>query len=146
MVVSSTIFCVFGMTRPEIERQFPAPLANTTSSIYIYIYIYLYIFPKCYLITRSSWLGLKTTPTASLQKSKTLPQWVSRLWHKTIWWWGFRNARALGNVEYPFIVIAPRSTLAWSGSTLFSATYGLDRTKLCAYAKLNCLKSNCLYV
>ena len=28
-----------------------------------------------------------------------------------------RNAGILGNVEHPFIVITPRSTLAWSGST-----------------------------
>ena len=27
------------------------------------------------------------------------------------------NTWALGNVEYPFIAISPRSTLAWSGST-----------------------------
>ena len=45
------------------------------------------------------------------------PQQVSWIWHKTIWWWGSSNAGALGNVEYPFIAIAPRSTLAWSGST-----------------------------
>ena len=30
---------------------------------------------------------------------------------------GETPARALGNVKYPFIVIAPRSTLARSGST-----------------------------
>ena len=34
-----------------------------------------------------------------------------------IWWWGSSNARALRNAEYPFIAIAPRYTLARSGST-----------------------------
>ena len=29
--------------------------------------------------------------------------------HETIWWWGFSNAGALGNAEYPFIAIAPGS-------------------------------------
>ena len=39
------------------------------------------------------------------------------IWCKTIWWWGSSNAGVLGNTKYPFIVIAPRSTLALSGST-----------------------------
>ena len=29
-----------------------------------------------------------------------------------IWWWGSNDTGALGNVKYPFIAIAPRSTLA----------------------------------
>ena len=45
------------------------------------------------------------------------PQRVSLLCYKTNWWWGSRNAEALRNVEYPFIAIAFRSTLVWSGST-----------------------------
>ena len=45
------------------------------------------------------------------------PPRVSWIWHYTIWWWGSSNAGALGNAEYPFIAIAPRSTLARSGST-----------------------------
>ena len=48
----------------------------------------------------------------ALQKVKTPLQWVS--W---IWWWGSCNAETLGNKEYPFIAIAPRFTLAQSGST-----------------------------
>ena len=36
---------------------------------------------------------------------------VSWLWHKKFWWWGSSNAGALGNAEYPFIAIPPRSTL-----------------------------------
>ena len=42
---------------------------------------------------------------------------VSYLWHSTIWWWGFSNARVLGNAENSFIAIALRSTQARSGST-----------------------------
>ena len=44
-------------------------------------------------------------------------QRVSWIWHRTIWWWCPIDARALGNVEHPFIAIAPRSTLARNGST-----------------------------
>ena len=45
-------------------------------------------------------------------------QRVSWVWHKTIWWWGSSNVGALGNAEFPGIIIAPRSTLARSSSTL----------------------------
>ena len=44
-------------------------------------------------------------------------QWVSWIWCKTIWWSGSSKAGALGNAEYHFIAIAPRSTLSWNGST-----------------------------
>ena len=56
-----------------------------------------------------SWLGLQNTSTAS-------PQRVSWIWHETIWWRDYSN-EAFRNAEYPFIAIAPRSTLTWSGST-----------------------------
>ena len=46
-----------------------------------------------------------------------LPYQVSLIWHKTMKWCGSSNTGALGNSEYPFIVIALRSTLAWRGST-----------------------------
>ena len=36
--------------------------------------------------------------------------------------------------ENPFVAIAPRSTLARSGSTWWGPIYGLNRTKLCAYS------------
>ena len=49
----------------------------------------------------------------------------------------------MGNVECPFIAITPRSTLARCGSTWLGPIYGSNRTKLCTYAKLNCLKLNC---
>ena len=66
-----------------------------------------------------SWLGLKNTLTASLQRAKTPPTTTNVLdiWHSTIWWWGFSNPGTLGNAEYLFIAIAPRSTVARSGST-----------------------------
>ena len=42
---SSTIFWIFGVTRPGIELRSPGPLANTLTarpmSLYIYIYIYM---------------------------------------------------------------------------------------------------------
>ena len=57
-----------------------------------------------------------------------------------IWWWGCSNAGALGNVEYPFTPIAPKSILARNGSTWLGPIYGLNRTKLYTYAKLNSLK------
>ena len=37
--------------------------------------------------------------------------------HWTIWCWGSSNDRDLGNVEHPFIAIAPRSILARNSST-----------------------------
>ena len=45
------------------------------------------------------------------------PKRVSCIWHEKIWWRGSSNAGALGNAEYPFIAIAPRSTLARIYST-----------------------------
>ena len=33
-----------------------------------------------------------------------------------------------------------------SGSTWYGPIYGSNRTKLCTYAKLNCLKYNCLEI
>ena len=44
------------------------------------------------------------------------PQQVSWIWHQTIWRWSSSNAWVLKNDEYPFVAIASRSTLAWSGS------------------------------
>ena len=43
---------------------------------------------------------------------------------------------ALVNAEHPFIAIAPWSTLVTRNRALI---YGLNRTKLRTYAKLNCL-------
>ena len=41
---------------------------------------------------------------------------------------GFSNAGVLGNVEYPFIAIAVKSTLAWSGSIWKGPIYWSNRT------------------
>ena len=46
--------------------------------------------------------------------------------------------------EAPFIGIAPRSTQARNGSTWLGPIYGLNKTNLHTYAKLNCLNKNCL--
>ena len=53
-------------------------------------------------------LRLQNTLTASLQRGKTP--------HQTVWRWGSCDAGALGNAENPFIAIAARSILTWSGS------------------------------
>ena len=87
-------------------------------------------------------LGLWNTATAPLQKGKTPSPNESP---------GYDTKHSdgdvpgvLGNAEHPFIAFAPRSTLAWNGSTWYAPIYGLNRTKLHIYAKLNCLNKNCL--
>ena len=61
-----------------------------------------------------SQLGLKNTPTASLQRGvRPSPQRVSWIRYKTNWW--DSSIRAFGNAEWPFI--APLSTLTRSGNT-----------------------------
>ena len=50
------------------------------------------------------------------------------------------DARALANAVYPFIPIAPRSTLARSGSTWQGPIDGSNRNKVHTYSKLNCSK------
>ena len=58
-----------------------------------------------------SW-GRRITLAARLQKGMTpLPQECPRYDIKQ------SDGEALGNVEYPFIAIVPRSTLIWSAST-----------------------------
>ena len=47
-----------------------------------------------------------------------LLQRVSWIWHERIWWGSFSNVGALGNGEYSFIAIVPRSILARSISLL----------------------------
>ena len=74
-----------------------------------------YLMPKPSLLCPSR-LGLQNTPTVSLKRCKTSPTSVRDMTLK-IWWWGSSNAGALWNAEYPFIAIAPRSTLARSDST-----------------------------
>ena len=62
-----------------------------------------------------------------------------------MWWWDFRKAAALGNVEYPFIDIVARATQAWNLIELFDIqTMYFDtqtESKQITKAKLNCLKS-----
>ena len=53
----------------------------------------------------------------SVEEKDPPPTSVLEIWLKTIWRWGSSNARTLVNVEYPFIAIVPRSTLARSCST-----------------------------
>ena len=60
------------------------------------------------------------------------------------WCWDFSSAGALGNVEYPLITIAPWSTLTRIGSTWLGPICGSNRNKMCACAKLNFFRWNCL--
>ena len=57
-------------------------------------------------------LGLQKIPTASLQNGKTCKTIDIKQSDAE----GSSNAGALGNVEYLFIAIAPKSTLVQSGS------------------------------
>ena len=74
-----------------------------------------------------------------LCRGEELPHRGSCIWHRTIWWQGSSNAGDLGNAEYPFIAIAPESTLTRSNTTWKGPINGSNRTKRCTYAKLNCL-------
>ena len=77
------------------------------------------------VIAQFAWAS-EYTDCFSTKGEDSTPQRVSCIWHWTIWWWGSSNAGALGNAEYSFIAITPRSTLAQSGSTWFGPIYGLD--------------------
>ena len=79
--------------------------------IYIYIYICIHTNRFCPV----SWSC--RIHQLHLCRGVRLLQGVSCIWHSTIWWWGSSDAGAWGNAEYPFIAIAPRSTLPWNGST-----------------------------
>ena len=57
-----------------------------------------------------SWPVLQNIPTSSLWRGKTLPSVVDMTQNNLIV--NFSNARALGNMEYTFIAITPRSTQA----------------------------------
>ena len=52
-----------------------------------------------------------------LSRGVRIPQRVSRIWHKNIWWWNSSYAWALGNVKYLFLVFAPWFTLFRCSST-----------------------------
>ena len=96
-------------------------------------------FPNCYgilnifshSIVHVCWLGLQNTPIVSLHSGKTPPSgldgWGCRIHRLYLcigvkprvwwWWWGSTKDAALGNAEYPFHAITPRSTLTRCGST-----------------------------
>ena len=89
--------------------------------LYFYIYICVCVCINLILLCpvgwgcRIHWLHLCRGVKKTKKKNKKTR--VSWIWHKAIWWWGSSNAGALGNTEYPFIAVAPRSTLARLGST-----------------------------
>ena len=111
-------------------------LKHPEKSILNELPIYL---PNCLSIfVELSWLGLYDTSTAFLHRA-------SGIGHLTIWWWGYINAGAMGNVDPPFIAIAPRFTIARSGSKWLGPIYGSNRTlwhlnwaKKMTYVKPNC--------
>ena len=69
--------------------------------------------------------------TVPLQRGKTAPcpNECPVMTLNRIWWWG-SSLEALGNVEYPFITITPRSTLTQSGSTCKGLIYGSNKTSV----------------
>ena len=75
-----------------------------------------------------------------LCSGKPPPHWVSSIWLKTIWWWGFSKAGALKNVVYPFIAIAPRSTLVIV--VIPDRVISVDQTELNCVLMLNWIDWN----
>ena len=76
----------------------------------------------------SSRLGrVLNTLTASLQRRNPWAKSVLNTTLNSIWWCG-SSSEALGNVEYPFFAITPRSTFIWSGITCWSFIFDLNRT------------------
>ena len=72
--------------------------------------------------------AVEYTNCISAERQAPPPQWVFGIWHSTSRWWGFCNAKALGNTEYLFIVIAPRSTLTQNGCIWLCPTEDSNRT------------------
>ena len=67
------------------------------------IYEYVRVCVCIYRYTYVSWpsqIGLQNTPTASLQRVKTLSMNVM-IWHERIWWWVSSNAWGLGMQSTP---------------------------------------------
>ena len=109
-------------------------------------------------------------------KGVRLPQRVSWIWHKAIWWWCSSNAGALGNAEYSSLLslpdrlcpglVAPDRVLSMGQIELnrgFKSLLFLHlncvlmlnwiawnrfvlTSKLRTYTKVNYLKKNCFYI
>ena len=80
-------------------------------SIYMFL---LFLLVYLFIYTRSYQTGLVCRGCRIhrlfFRRWVRVPQVVSRIWHKKIWWWGSINAGALENAEYHFIT--QRSNLA----------------------------------
>ena len=63
-----------------------------------------------------SWIDTAQSPRAVEYANCISAMSVLDMTLNGIWWWG-SSPEALGNVEYSFIAITPRSTLTLSGST-----------------------------
>ena len=73
---SSSIFLVFGMTRPGIEHWSPRPLANTLTIMLLSRTIYIYIIPvknKWYTVQSA---GAEEYTDCISAKVRSPPQWV----------------------------------------------------------------------
>ena len=68
--------------------------------------------------------GITTTPVQ--QTGKTSPTVALDMTLNCIWWWESCPG-VLGNVEYSFIAITHRSSLARTGNTYWSPVYQLNR-------------------
>ena len=107
---------------------------SVSVSSYLSISYFSYLFISAHLsqsVLAQSDEAVEYIHCFSAEGNPTPHQWVSWIWYYTIWWWGSSNAWALGNAQYPFIAITPKSTLAWSGSTWWGPICRSNRSKLC---------------
>ena len=76
---------------------------------HVYVYISIFIM---WVYNRLIYAPVAFQDTSSTRRIK-LRLFIDYFltWHQTIRWWSSGNAGALGNAEYPFIAISPRSTI-----------------------------------
>ena len=67
-------------------------------------------------LSTSQLIGFFLTDRLHLKMCKSPHSWVSWIWSKSLWWWGW-SPEALNNIKYTYIAITPRFTLTQSGST-----------------------------
>ena len=86
---------------------------------------YIYIHTHTHTDIQPSQLERQNTQTASWQRGKTPSISVLDMTLKHLMWGS--SPGVLGNMEYPFIAITPRSTLTQSSSTWSGPIYGPNR-------------------
>ena len=77
-----------------------------------YVYIYMFIHIYKYMFAQPTG-AVEYTDCFSTKRLDPHPNEFPR-YDSTIWWWGPSNAGAVGNVEYSYIDITTRSSLAQS--------------------------------